>query len=125
MLDQGKYDPGLCDRVFPIPYLAEGKRVLFARLECVVAEQAFLVLTSTFDAELVNFIRLRHELRPMGLRMLLPTEEQVLPFSRMKLSEFAQNLGIPYPVAVNSWFSRDQENLRHPAVRRGRNGGIA
>jgi carbamoyl-phosphate synthase large subunit len=99
-LDTGVYDPELCDRVFLIPYPTEREQGLLARLEYIAAEAPFQVLIPTLDAELVNFIRLRHELEPMGIRMLLPTEEQLAMRSKAKLSEFAHAQDVPFPLTI-------------------------
>lgn len=99
-LDTGIYDPELCDRVFLIPYTTEGERALLARLEYIHGVQPFSVLIPTLDAELTGFIRLRHELEPMGIRMLLPTEEQLALRSKAKLGDFAHSHGIPFPATL-------------------------
>lgn len=99
-LDTGIYDPELCDRVFLIPYPTEGERALLARLEYINSVEPFQVIIPTLDAELVTFIRLRHELEPMGIRMLVPTEEQLAMRSKAQLGDFAHAHGIPFPVSL-------------------------
>ena len=99
-LDTGVYDPDLCDRVFLIPYPTEGERALLARLEYVHSVEPFQVLIPTLDAELVTFIRLRHELEPMGIRMLVPTEQQLMIRSKAQLGDFAHAHGIPFPLSL-------------------------
>jgi carbamoyl-phosphate synthase large subunit len=54
----------------------------------------------TLDAELITFIRLRHELEPLGMKMLVPTEEQLMMRSKAKLGEFAHEQGIPFPFSI-------------------------
>jgi len=100
-LDTGVYDPLLCDRVFMIPYAAEGEKALLARLQYIQEVEPFEVLVPTLDAELVNFIRLRHELEPMGIRMLVPTEEVLAMRSKAKLGEFARDNDIPFPLSLS------------------------
>lgn len=99
-LDTGVYDPALCDRVFLIPYPGEGERALLARLQYVAQQEKIDVLIPTLDSELVSFIRLRHELEPMGIRMLVPTEEHVAMRSKAKLGEFARDHEIPFPLSI-------------------------
>ena len=96
-LDTGIYDPELCDRVFLIPYPTQDERAMLARLEYIKHEQPFQVLIPTLDAELTSFIRLRHEFEPMGIRMLVPTEEQLAMRAKDKLGDFAHAHGIPFP----------------------------
>lgn len=100
-LDTGVYDPDLCDRVFLIPYPTEGGGALLTRLKHIHDRQEIGVLIPTLDSELGNFIRLRHELEPMGIRMLLPTEEQLQMRSKVKLGEFAHAHGIPFPLSIS------------------------
>jgi carbamoyl-phosphate synthase large subunit len=100
-LDTGVYDPALCDRVFLIPYPTERERALLARLEYVQETEPFQVLIPTLDAELMSFIRLRHELEPMGIRMLVPTEEQLGMRSKARLGDFAHAHGIPFPLTLS------------------------
>jgi carbamoyl-phosphate synthase large subunit len=100
-LDTGVYDPELCDRVFLIPYPTEREQALLARLEYVQQVEPFQVLIPTLDAELRSFIRLRHELEPMGIRMLLPTEEQLAMRSKAQLGDFARAHGIPFPLTLS------------------------
>jgi carbamoyl-phosphate synthase large subunit len=97
-LDTGIYDPELCDRVFLIPYPTQDERAMLARLEYIRHQQPFQVLIPTLDSELTSFIRLRHELEPMGIRMLVPTEEQLAVRSKAQLGDFAHAHGIPFPL---------------------------
>jgi carbamoyl-phosphate synthase large subunit len=99
-LDTGIYDPELCDRVFLIPYPTQGEKALLARLEYIHSVEPFQVLIPTLDAELTVFIRLRHELEPMGIKMLVPTEEQLEMRSKAQLGEFAHTHGIPFPLSL-------------------------
>jgi carbamoyl-phosphate synthase large subunit len=100
-LDTGVYDPALCDRVFLIPYPTEGERALLARLEYIQEVAPFQVLIPTLDAELMSFIRLRWELEPMGIRMLVPTEEMLGMRSKARLGDFAHAQGIPFPLTLS------------------------
>lgn len=99
-LDTGVYDPALCDAVYLIPYPTEGEKALLARLEYVIRQERIDVLIPTLDAELISFIRLRHELEPLGVHMLVPTEEQLSMRSKAKLGEFAHDHGIPFPLSI-------------------------
>jgi carbamoyl-phosphate synthase large subunit len=99
-LDTGVYDPELCDEVFLIPYPTEGDKALLARLQYILERQPIDVMIPTLDAELIAFIRLRHELERLGMKMLVPTEEQLMMRSKAKLSEFAHERGIPFPLSI-------------------------
>ena len=100
-LDTGVYDPDLCDRVFLIPYPTEREQAVLARIQYVQEVEPFQVLIPTLDAELTCFIRLRHELEPLGIHMLLPTEEQLAMRSKAQLGDFAHAHGIPFPLTLS------------------------
>ena len=99
-LDTGVYDPELCDRVYLIPYPTQGGQAVLERIRAIHQRSPFRVLLPNLDSELTNFIQLQHELDGLGIKMLLPGEEQLAMRSKVRLGEFAHAHGIPFPLSL-------------------------
>ena len=96
-LEPGIYMHDIVDKVYQIPYPSAGVESLMARLEYIHSREKIDVIIPNFDAELFPFIRLEERLRKMGIRMLLPTEDQFEERHKINLPEFGKKYGIKVP----------------------------
>lgn len=92
---------GLPDDVFEIPYPSEGSAVFLDRLEYIRQTLPIRVIIPTLDAEIMPYIHLAPKLETMGIRTLLPTEEQFQQRSKAKLHELRDRFGIRVPRSTN------------------------
>lgn len=91
--DTGIYDADLLDEVYLIPYPSEGENTLLERIRAIHSRSPIDVLIPTLDSELSNFNRLSHELTALGIKLLIPTEEQVRMRSKSVLTDFCSKHG--------------------------------
>lgn len=96
-MESGVYSGDLVDAAFVVPYPSSGSDALAARIEHIHARHPIDVLLPTLDAELPAYIRLQPMLRELGIRMFLPTEEQLDARSKSRLADFAKRVGIDVP----------------------------
>ena len=96
-LDAGIYAEGLTSDVFLIPYPSQGLEAFLSRLEYVHEKVGLDVIIPTLDAELPSFIDLEPRLRALGVRLFLPTREQLELRSKAKLAELGRRSGISVP----------------------------
>lgn len=99
-LDSGLYarDIGL-DSGWLIPYPSQGVEALRERLRFIHGERPIDVLVPTLDSELPGFIELEPELRSWGIRMFLPTREQLELRSKSRLAELGSRAGLEVPAS--------------------------
>jgi carbamoyl-phosphate synthase large subunit len=86
--------------VYLIPYPTQGGQAVLERIRAIHQRSPFRVLLPNLDSELTNFIQLQHELDGLGIKMLLPGEEQLAMRSKVRLGEFAHAHGIPFPLSL-------------------------
>lgn len=96
-LEPGIYMPGIVDKVYQIPMPSEGHEALLKRLEYIHQRERLDLIIPNFDAELVGFIRNRDVLAAMGVKMLVPTLEQLEERQKTRLSEFGERYDIKVP----------------------------
>jgi carbamoyl-phosphate synthase large subunit len=89
-LEPGIYMHDIVDKTYQIPYPSAGTDTLLARLKDINDIEHIDVLIPNFDAELLNFIRIREELRKLGIRTFLPTKEEFEARDKVNLSKFAK-----------------------------------
>jgi carbamoyl-phosphate synthase large subunit len=101
--DTGIYDEALLDEVYLIPYPNEGELALLHRLKEIHARTRIDMFLPTLDSELFNANRLVHELKDIGIKTFLPSEEQVRMRSKALLSEFCMkhHIRVPKTVVMN------------------------
>lgn len=99
------YLPGLCDRVYLIPYPSAGQESLFERLQQIIGKCPIDLMIPSLDSELDSFIRLAPRLEKLGVRMFLPGLEMLEARSKKHLAEVCAKARIGYPrtVEVNSF----------------------
>ncbi len=99
-LDAGIYADGLTSDVFLIPYPSQGLEAFFSRLEYVHDKVGLDVIIPTLDAELPSFIDLEPRLRQLGIRLFLPTREQLDLRSKARLVDLGRKSGIVVPATA-------------------------
>ncbi|MBI5068242.1 MAG: ATP-grasp domain-containing protein [Deltaproteobacteria bacterium] len=99
-LDSGLYarDIGL-DAGWLIPYPSQGVEALRERLRFIHAARPIDVLVPTLDSELPGFIELEPELREWGIRMFLPTREQLELRQKSRLADLGARAGLEVPAS--------------------------
>jgi carbamoyl-phosphate synthase large subunit len=100
-LEPGIYMRDLVDKVYQIPYPSAGIETLMARLEYIHSNEKLDIIIPNFDAELFPFIRQESRLNAMGIRLLLPTEEQFEERHKVNLPGFGKKYSIRVPGSVS------------------------
>lgn len=123
-LDSGLYSKEIgLDAGLLIPYPSHGVDALRERLREIHQRHQIDVIIPTLDSELSAFIALEPELRGWGIRMFLPSREQLELRSKVRLAELGQKAGLEVPVqAVLSDASdvfRLPSDLPYPVVVKG------
>jgi carbamoyl-phosphate synthase large subunit len=101
-LEPGIYMHDIVDRTYQIPYPSAGTDALYARILHINKIENINVLIPNFDAELVNFIRLRDDLQKLGIRTFLPRLEEFEARDKVNLSKFGRkhNLKVPEDLVI-------------------------
>ncbi|WP_080057714.1 ATP-grasp domain-containing protein [Spirosoma aerolatum] len=99
-LEPGIYLDDMVDMVYSIPYPSLGHETLLARLTYIHEQEGLDVIIPNFDAELFSFIKISDRLVSMGIRTLLPTQEQFDARLKGKLAEFGEQFHINVPKSV-------------------------
>lgn len=96
-LDPGVYAKDLADSVFMIPYPSQGIEPFLSRMEYIHANTPIDVVIPTLDAELPSFIATKSRLLDMGIRCVLPSQEQLDMRAKIRLAELGRVSGLPIP----------------------------
>lgn len=89
-LEPGIYMHNLVDKTYQIPYPSAGTEALLHRLEHIHELEKIDLVIPNFDAELFNFIKLKHKLNALGIRTFLPELEQFEARHKIKLYKFGE-----------------------------------
>jgi len=122
-------DPGIYARdiglwgAFLVPYPSQGADALLERLKYVHERVPLDVIIPTLDSELTAFIAIQPELKRLGIRMYLPTREQLDLRSKTRLSELGRKAGIDVPeervVSTSADLYRIHEEIPYPFMIKG------
>ncbi len=96
-LEPGAYMKEVTPKSYLIPYPSSGLENLFNRLKEIHEEEKIDVIIPTLDSELYGFIKLEPKLKELGIKMFLPTQDQLNMRSKDKLYEFCQKYDIKAP----------------------------
>ncbi len=96
-MEPGVYMDWLFDRAFLLPYPTAGHEAFLERLAYIRNTTGMELLLPNLDAELPLLIRYAREVEEMGVRMLLPTEEQFRLRAKEHLPEVAEKIGLRAP----------------------------
>lgn len=122
-LDPGNYMKGVADHIYLMPYPSQGADVLLDRLKYVHERTPIDVLLPTLDAELPAYLKLQPQLRELGIRMFVPSEEQLRLRSKARLRELHDKHGIEVPRSValtdSGPIHRLDQELKFPVMVKG------
>lgn len=96
-LEPGLYMRDLIDKSYQVPYPSEGTGILLDRLKYIHSKEQLDMIIPNFDAELMPFIKLEHELKALGISIFLPTEEQYIEREKFNLPDFGEKYGFHVP----------------------------
>lgn len=106
-----------------LPYPSQGVDALRERLRAIHAEEPLDVIVPTLDSELPAFIALEPELKSWGIRMFLPSRDQLELRSKVRLAELGGRAGLEVPaqrlLSDPADVYRLQAELPYPVVVKG------
>jgi carbamoyl-phosphate synthase large subunit len=114
VLDPGLYDHGLMDAAYLMPCPSTGRDRHLERLLGIHAQHPIDVVIPCLDAEMDTFARNEAALAAAGIRMLVPSSEQIAARGKDRLPSLCAEIGIATPrteiVADSAFFDqcRDQ-----------------
>lgn len=122
-LEPGIYMDNLTKKNYLIPYPSSGLDNLFERLFYIQEQEKIDVIIPTLDSELFGFVKLEHKLRELGIKMFLPTFEQLNIRAKDKLFDFCtdNNIYVPKNILVSSILDLQKipEEFDYPVVVKG------
>jgi carbamoyl-phosphate synthase large subunit len=96
-LEPGIYMERITRKSYLIPYPSTGLDALFARLSHIHSLEQIDVIIPTLDSELYGFVKLSEKLKGLGIRMFLPTFDQLNLRAKDKLFDFCSSHEIKVP----------------------------
>ena len=96
-MDPGLYASDLIDSAYLIPLPSEGVQSLQQRLEYIKKRADLSLVIPTLDSEMSGFISLEPELRGIGIRLFLPTQQQFDMCSKAHLAELCEKAVLDFP----------------------------
>lgn len=123
-LEPGVYMHDLVDASYQLPYPSNGEEAFFNRLLYVHQKEGIDVLIPNLDAELYPYIKLQKRLADVGIRTLLPTQEQFEEREKSRLCSLGNKCGIKVPLSIvcnslNEFYAKEQL-FQYPVVVKGR-----
>lgn len=100
-LDPGLYARDVCDASALLPYPSAGDAALLDRVREIHARAAIDVLIPCLDSELTGMARIEPQLRALGIKTFLPSEEQLRMRGKDRLAEVAALGGIESPDSLS------------------------
>jgi len=123
-LEPGIYMKNLVDKTYQIPYPSVGIETFFERIEYINAVENIDLIIPNFDAELYTFIKSEKKLNTLGIKVFLPTLEQLEERHKANLYEFGQkyNIKVPKSIAISSLkdLSKVKEEFEYPVLVKGK-----
>jgi carbamoyl-phosphate synthase large subunit len=122
-LDPGIYMKDLVEKSYMIPYPSGGLEPLQARIEQIHKKENLDLIIPTLDSELYGFVKLQPKLNQMGIRLFLPTLEQLNIRAKDNLVKFCENNEIKVPKnllvgSLHDLYSQTSK-IKYPAVVKG------
>lgn len=121
VLDPGMYLEEDIDSAYLLPYPSMGERSLLERLREIHEIERIDVLIPCLDAELLSMINLQDDLSAMGIKMLLPSKQQLQERDKDRLQELSENSGVDIPeytkvTNTGFFYNCQQKGWRYPVV---------
>jgi len=122
-LDPGIYMEDLVEKSYLIPYPSGGLDPLFDRIKYIHEKEKLDLIIPTLDSELYGFVKLQPKLNQLGIKLFLPTFEQLNIRAKDKLFKFCQENQIKVPKNLSLTSYHDlymiSSNIKYPAVVKG------
>ena len=96
-LDPGLYMEGLVEKSYIIPYPSGGLEPLLERIRHIHEKERLDLIIPTLDSELYGFVKLQTKLNQMGIKLFLPTLEQLNIRAKDNLFKFCEDNQIKVP----------------------------
>lgn len=124
VLDAGLYKKESYDSGYLIPYPASGEQALLERLEEINALEKIDVIIPCLDSEMTNFIRIRQELKEMGIKMFIPTRQNLLMREKNGLPALCKQANVATPktkLVTDARFFEDPKDsgFKYPFILKG------
>lgn len=123
VLEPGIYMENLTKKNYLIPYPSSGLENLYERLAYIQQQEKIDVIIPTLDSELFGFVKLEDKLKDLGIKMFLPTFEQLNIRAKDKLFDFCTNndINVPKNILVSSVLDLHKipEEFDYPVVVKG------
>jgi len=123
VLDAGLY-LDTCDVGYLLPYPSAGEHQLMERITYIQSMEDIDIMIPCLDAELMSFSRLNHEIKALGIKMLIPSVEQLRDRNKDRLGELAKGAGLRYPETKNItsaqfFYNCHEDGWKYPMVVKG------
>ena len=123
VLEPGIYMENLTKKNYLIPYPSSGLENLYERLSYIQQQEKIDVIIPTLDSELFGFVKLEEKLKEIGIKMFLPTFEQLNIRAKDKLFDFCSDneINVPKNILVSSIseLQKIPEEFDYPVVVKG------
>jgi carbamoyl-phosphate synthase large subunit len=96
-LEPGIYMEGLTSKNYQIPYPSSGLNNLYERLFSINKDENIDIIIPTLDSELYGFVKLQPKLDDLGIKLFLPSIEQLNIRGKDKLFDFCNLHNIKVP----------------------------
>jgi len=97
VLDAGFHKRGIFDCSYLFPYPSDGAESLLKRIAGIHGKVPLDVIIPSLDTEMLNFVIIEDDLRKLGIKIFLPTRDQLRLCSKTGFAEFAGEKDIPIP----------------------------
>ncbi len=122
-LEPGIYLDNVAAHSYLIPYPSSGLEPLYQRLSAIHEREKIDVIIPTLDSELFGFVKLSERLHALGIRMFLPTFDQLTVRAKDKLFDFctSHNIKVPENILVSTMqdLYRIPDKFSYPVVIKG------
>lgn len=122
ILSTGAYNSNLLDKVYLVPYPAEGESPLLSRLMEINKLTRLDVIIPSLDAEVIIYSSLKTQLRKAGIRILVPDRATVQARSKQTLPEFCKRNNFNTPCTKIVYDFQDiqhDKTIGYPSVLKG------
>ncbi|TGN10864.1 ATP-grasp domain-containing protein [Leptospira ilyithenensis] len=96
-LEPGNFMTDLLENSFLFPYPNAGPGVLLDRIRKIHSDYQIDVIIPTLDSELDNYISIEHELKQIGIKMVLPGKKELHTRDKTYLNESLKNTEVLLP----------------------------
>lgn len=96
-LEPGLYMENITEKNYLIPYPSSGLMNLYERISYIQSIEKIDVIIPTLDSELFGFVKLESKLKELGIKMFLPTFDQLTIRAKDKLFDWCKSINIKVP----------------------------